>query len=353
MATSTFRLLVSAACLLLVHAAKAQAPLPLPASHAASEGTTSTNIPFGRSVPTRVQYVYDAMLFAGPVTITAVQFRPDGGFGVAAKTVDCELRMSTMPHPLVGLDVAFAQNRGADETVVLSRQLRNLPLQPAGGTPSAFLPPLTLTTPFAYDPQNGALVLEIIVYGQPPGAWSLDATYVCNSPEVLVGPQSCSQSNGALLQVESATTQVMWGRPWVARVTGGAPGQLLLLALGTRETGTWAGMSLPQNLAVAGAPGCYVSIDAAVLDFAPAASDGSAAFPFVIPNDPRVLGLWLRFQGATFDAAANALGLVTSQARKVQVCGWEPVGRVWSSGITASFGTREMGVAAVLQLTVQ
>jgi len=66
-----------------------------------------------------------------------------------------------------------------------------------------------------------------------------------------------------------------------------------------------------------------------------------------------VLGEWLRFQSATLDAAANSLGLVTSQAQKVQVCGWEPVGRVWSNGISAALGTREIGVSAVVQLTVQ
>ena len=50
---------------------------------------------------------------------------------------------------------------------------------------------------------------------------------------------------------------------------------------------------------------------------------------------------------------ANALGLSLSQARKVQVCGWEPVGRVWSAGITAQFGTRELGLGAITQIWVQ
>jgi hypothetical protein len=96
-----------------------------------------------------------------------------------------------------------------------------------------------------------------------------------------------------------------------------------------------------------------VSIDAAAVYYDIAPPDGSVTFPFFIPNNPNVLGEWLRFQAATFDAAANALGLVTSQAQKVQVCGWEPVGRVWSNGITLASGTREMGVAAVIQVTVQ
>ena len=331
----------------------AQATLVLPASHTAIEGTTSTNIPFGRGTPARVQCVYDGSLFAGPTTITGVRFRLDGGGTVAEKLVDCELRMSTTPNNLVGLSATFAANRGADETVVVPRQILTLPAQGVGVTPNPFLPEIAFATPFTYDPQNGCLALEVVVYGQPPGAYSLDATYVCDSPLVAVGPSSCIGSNGLALRAESATTQVIWGRPWIARVLDARPGDVVLLALGTRESGTWSGMTLPQDLSFLGATGCVLSIDTPALSWGVAAADGSAQFPFAIPNDPLVLGYWLRFQAGAFDAAANPLGLTTSQAQKVQVCGWEPVGRVWSSGTSAAFGTREIGIATVVELQTQ
>lgn len=353
MVPSTRWLQVSAAVVALATAAFAQAPLPLPASHTALEGTASTNVPFGRSIPTRVQYVYGSALFAGPVTITGVQFRIDGGDVAAQKVVDCEIHASTLPVALTSLAPSFAQNRGADETAVVPRQLLTLPADSGAATPNGFLAPVTFTTPFAFDPQAGALVLEIVVHGQPPGAYSLDATYVCTSPEVPIGPVSCTQSNGLRLGVESVSTQVIWGRPWIVRTFDSQPGNLAVLALGTTETGSWAGMNLPQDLAVAGASGCYVSIDVAAAVYDVVANDGTASFQFAIPNNPNLLGAWLRFQGATFDVAANALGIVTSQAKKVQVCGWEPVGRVWSNGTSAAFGTREIGLAAVVQLVVQ
>ncbi|MCK5944866.1 MAG: hypothetical protein KAI24_22955 [Planctomycetes bacterium] len=353
MVASTRRGTALAASVLLVGSLAAQNPLPVPASHVAMEGSASTNVPFGRSIPTRVQYVYDAMLFAGPVTITGVQFRLDGGAVVGNKTVDCEISMSTLPTSLVALSPQFAQNRGGDEVQVLPRQILTLPAQATGATPNPYLTPITFATPFAYDPQNGGLVLEVVVHGQPPGAYSLDVTYVCNSPMVPVGPASCLQSNGLPLGVESVTTGVQWGRPWITRAFDVNPGNIIVLALGTQETGTWAGLQLPQDLGVAGASGCFVSIDVAVSFYDTAAPDGTATFPFAIPNDPQVLGEWLRFQAGTFDAAANPLGLVTSQAKKVQVCGWEPVGRVWSNGISAAFGTLEIGLSAVVQFTTQ
>lgn len=337
----------------IVGGLSAQTLLPVPASHAGQEGTASTNVPFGRSTPTRVQYAYDAMLFSGPVTITAVSFRIDGATAAAAKMVDCELRLSTLPVPLVGFGVDFAGNRGLDETVVLPRQMLTLPAVTTLSTPQPFSPAIPLAVPFAYDPANGGLVLEIIVHGQPPGAYPLDVTYVCDSADVAVGPAACLGSNNLPLLVESATSQVMWGRPWVARVSQALPGAFVLLVLGSTDTGTWAGLTLPQNLQIVGAPGCFLSIDIAGSWFAVAAGDGAATFPFVLPNTPAAIGAWIRFQGASFDLPANALGLVTSQAQKVQVCGWEPVARLWSNGVNAAFGTREIGMSAVVRLTAQ
>lgn len=331
----------------------AQSLLPLPASHVGMEGTSSTNVPFGRSTPVRVQCAYDALLFAAPVTITKIAFRLDGGAAAAAKIVDCEIRMSTMALSLVGMDPNFALNRGSDETVVLPQQLLNLPAAPASGTPSAFLPPIQLATPFAYDPQNGALLVEITIFGQPPGAYSLDATYACDSPDLAIGNNGCTQSNGLPLQVQSASSQVMWGRPWIARATDAVPGSIVVLAAGTIDNGPWGGFMLPQALDALGAPGCVLGIDVAATWYTLALGDGSASFPFTLANSPTVIGDWIRFQAAVLDPTANALGIVTSQAKKVQVCGWEPVARVWASGSATLLGTKEIGLAPVLQLTVQ
>lgn len=331
----------------------AQTPLVVPFSHAATEGTTSTNVPFGRSTPVRVQQVYDPMLFPGARTITQVAFRLDGAATAASKQVDCEMRLSTCPLPLVLTGSNFAGNRGLDETIVLPRQLLTLPASSAAATPSPFLAAIPLAVPFAYDPQNGALCLEVVVFGQPPGAYTLDATFVCTSPEIAVGPTACQPQVGLPLRVESSSTQVLWGRPWVARALDAPPGSLVLLAIGSGSTGSWNGASLPVDLTPAGAPSCFVSIDVLQAFFQVALGDGSAQFGFQVPNDPRLLGAWIHFQAGALQTGLNAMGVVTSQAKKVQVCGFEPVVRIWSSGITATDGVRELGTAPVLQLTVQ
>jgi hypothetical protein len=251
------------------------------------------------------------------------------------------------------MDPTFALNRGSDETIVFPRQMLTLPAANATGTPSAFLTAIPLAVPFAHDPANGGLVIEIAVHGQPPGAYSFDLTYVCDSPESAIGPMSCPQSLGLPLRVESATTQVIWGRPWIARVLDAPAGAPVIFFAGSQESGPWGGFVLPQDLGVFGAPGCYLSIDLAASWFGITAPDGTATFPFVLANSPSTIGDWLRYQAVVFDPTANALGLVTSQARKVQVCGWEPVARVWASSVSTTIGTREIGVAAVVQIAVQ
>ncbi|MBL9076506.1 MAG: hypothetical protein JNL08_03325 [Planctomycetes bacterium] len=343
----------SIAPLLFLASVAAQSPLVVPASHGAQEGTASTNVPFGRSTPVRVQCAYDAMLFAAPVVITAIAFRLDGGTAALQKQVEVELRMSTLPSSLVGMSLDFASNRGADETIVLPQQILTLPAQAASAVPNAFLPPIPLSTPFAYDPAAGALLIEIVVHAQPPGAYSLDVTYACDSPDIGLGNNVCTQSNGLALQVQSASSQVMWGRPWIGRVTDAAPGSIVVFAAGTQDTGSWGGFVLPQDLGPAGAPGCVLGIDVAATWYSLALGDGSAQFPFTLTNSPTVLGEWIRFQAAVLDPTANALGLVTSQAKKVQICGWEPVARLWAGNTSATIGTREIGLAPVVRLTVQ
>ncbi|MFY9344066.1 MAG: PKD domain-containing protein [Planctomycetota bacterium] len=70
---------------------------------------------------------------------------------------------------------------------------------------------------------------------------------------------------------------------------------------------------LPLDLAALGAPGCAVhaNLEAAVLL---AGAGGTATFQFAVPGSPALLGLQCWTQGLSFDAGANALGLVATDA---------------------------------------
>jgi hypothetical protein len=301
----------------------------------------------------RAQLVYDRSLFPGPLEISEVSFRGNGGEVALAKQVDVELRMSTLSGSILATQQQFESNRGVDEVVVLDRRVLTLPDQLQVQVPNPFHLRLPLDRSFAYDPAAGSLVLEVIVHDQEPGPYSLDTTYVCASPPEAIGPPPCPTANGPTLKVESVTTQVMWGRALVIRVFDARVGTPTGLFLGTQDTGTWNGWELPVNLGSLGAPDCFasISIDVAVSQIAD--GSGSATYIFSIPTDPALQGLWIYFQGAAVDMGANPLGVVTSQAGRVQVCGWEPVARIYANNLASKSGFREIGLSPVIELSIR
>ena len=323
--------------------------LVLPPSHAAVEGTGSTNVPFGRFGPMRAQMAYDGALFSRPVVIRALGLRPDGGAAAVGKSVELEIRLSTMPWGVASARSTFAVNRGPDELVVFGAKKVQLPSVTAPSAPSQFALQLPLDRSFSYDPANGPLLVEAIVLDQPPGAYSLDATYLCSSPFVEFGPAGCGVG-GRVLEVTVPTAQVLWGSSLHVEIRGAPPGGVTGLAFGTIESGAWNGVPIPLDLSPFGAPQCHISTDLLVI--LPGNADGSGveSYPLSVPAVPALQNEWLRFQGLALDSAANSLGVVLSQGGKVQVCGWEPVARVYASSATATWGYSEVGVAPVLEI---
>jgi hypothetical protein len=326
-------------------AAAAQTTFVLPPSHAAREGSSFTNVPLGRSTAMRTQLAYDGALFPRAGLIESLALRVDGGQTAAAKQVEIGVRACTGPISVLALQATFAQNVGADDREVFARRVLALPAHTSPQTPNPFTVLIPFDVPFPYDPRNGAVVFDVTVFDQPPGAYPLDLTYVCDSPLQRYGPAGCGPAGALPLQVNAMTTQIMWGQTFDLAVNQARPNSVAGLFLGSIEQGSWAGITLPFDLGVAGAPGCHLSIDMLFTTFARANASGIATFPFTIPGRPELVGTMIRFQGFDVDPAANALGVTTSQPGKVTVCGWERVGRVWASGLAATVGTREVGLA--------
>ena len=330
----------------------AQNPTVLPPSRATVEGSGSTNVPFGRSVPMRTQLAYDRSLFDTAVVASGIAMRLDGGATSRGKKAEVELRACTMPVAITSMQARFEANLGSDLTVVLDRQIIDLPAHTQPSSPNPFTARLPFTRPFAFDPTRGSLLLEVLVHGQPPGPYTLDTTYLCESPRESYGPDGCG-SNGKVLRAESATTQVLWGKRMVLRVFDAQPSAPTMLFLGTLESGAWGNLRLPVDLGPVGAPGCWLSIDMLVQRSVRADATGVALYPINVPSLPHLQGQWIRFQGASMDAQANPLGVTTSQAGKVQICGWQAVARVYAPKTNALTGFRELGIAPVIELMTQ
>jgi hypothetical protein len=112
----------------------------------------------------RVQLVYGGAMFpTGALAITELRLRPDSQYGSAFVTTltNLEVRLSTTLQAPDALSAAFAQNVGADETVVFSGPitLSSAFAGPPQG-PKAFDIVIPLAQSFVYAPRAGNLLVE-------------------------------------------------------------------------------------------------------------------------------------------------------------------------------------------------
>jgi hypothetical protein len=117
------------------------------------------------------------------------------------------------------------------------------------------------------------------------------------------------------------------------------------------ESGNWNGLNLPYALDSLGAPGCSLSTNPLLILAAQADAAGQATYELRLPAEPALQNAWIRYQGLAVDAPANALGITFSAGHKVQICGWEPIVRVWRTNLADPTGALEIGAGLVLQLT--
>lgn len=143
----------------------------IPAAYAAAEAASSTSNPWRNLVTsTRVQYCYDASLFAptgpGPIVITGIRWRANaatnsltwtgGTFGHVVVDV------STCATDYLTVSGTFDANHGADRTNVRTGAVVVQPGFGNGtGVPGPWFVDLTFDTPFLYDPAAGDFLIDI------------------------------------------------------------------------------------------------------------------------------------------------------------------------------------------------
>jgi hypothetical protein len=139
-----------------------------PGTATSVEGNSANSYPFSiGSFGMRYQQVYGASDFSalsGPGLITQILFRPDATFGAAFTSIapNVQIDLSTTSAAPDGLSTTFADNVGANDTVVFAGALTlsSAFVGPAGG-PKDFDITISLLTPFLYDPAAGNLLLDV------------------------------------------------------------------------------------------------------------------------------------------------------------------------------------------------
>ncbi len=145
----------------------------VPNSARTVEGGTNNSYPFNITPfglsSQRYQQVYAASQFSSGGLITQIVFRPDAfaGSAFASTLPDIQINLSTTSAAEDGLSGTYANNVGADDSIVFARgplTLSSAFTGPANG-PKDFDIIITLTHPFLYNPALGNLLLDVRNFG--------------------------------------------------------------------------------------------------------------------------------------------------------------------------------------------
>jgi hypothetical protein len=173
-ARQSFLLGLFAVGLLLLVPHVSEGAIVVPNGLATVEGNSNNGFPFNIGLfaesSMRYQQVYSSSEFSslgGPLLITAIAFRPDGGSGDPFSTtlLDIQINLSTTSGVPDSLSSTFANNVGADDTIVYARGSLALSSADTGVGPRDFDIVITFTTPFLYDPTQGNLLLDVRNFG--------------------------------------------------------------------------------------------------------------------------------------------------------------------------------------------
>jgi len=136
----------------------------VPNAQATNDGNARATTPTGAAL-VRAMRIFDASQFAalsGPSFLTQFAWRPDTILGQSGPhSVNLRIYASTTTRSVAGLSMTFADNLGADNTLVFNGTLNwatgNLP---GPGNTRQFDIVFPCTTPFLYDPAAGNLLLD-------------------------------------------------------------------------------------------------------------------------------------------------------------------------------------------------
>lgn len=318
------------------------------------EGNTNWPYPWNYTNTTggmRQMLVYDSGNFtgqgiAGPIQITNLRWRADGGATCTGRSYgSVNIQMSSCPSDYTAVSNTFAQNHGPDLATVFTGSVTinpptpvNLPLQapfhlPSGSYGVAVYISGVPTNSLAYSQNpigpfaNGDLSIHPNPGSAPgiakaglfttsvySGKWNGAFHYTRNgiSGEAGYGffGEGCPGSNGGT-SGNTAVGQPRLGTTLTLGFDNLAQNAALLL-IGFSNSSSPFG-TLPLDLAPFGAPGCFgrVRPDFSMLLLGAA---GTANVNLPIPTLAPLLGMVFYDQALVLDPAANAAGLVTSDA---------------------------------------
>lgn len=307
----------------------AQTTHVVPSLATGEEGNTSAAFPFGYDT-FRCQQILEASAMATPsgVLLTDLAYRanredtPHAGFSLTSLTV----QIGATTQSSAAMSTTYAANVTGAMTTVFNGAFQG-PTQPALAgdvIPGAFNLLIMLGTPFTYNLPSGNLLIDITASGVGARTnFHVDAATL--GGHCLKWGQSGQLSGSDYAQVVCSSQR-----------TALVPGGSLDVATTTQLYGTYPGALMVGvnrvhpgfDLAGLGAPGNFVRVDPTFLVplvWQQTFIGWASTFALPIPNNQRLVGAALHAQSVLGDAAANQLGLVTTDALRAIVGSAQPV----------------------------
>lgn len=289
---------------------------------AVNEGPfNSPNLPLALGT-SRVQVVYEAIDLAIPSgrQITQIGFRQDRTLTTmdTGRTLQLEIRMAYTAHTAASLTTNFANNLAVAPVTVFGPTTFTLPNLREAANPLTnnrfFIP---LTTPFVYQPANGNLVVEYLIYGNSGGGSSFNyrldrGDYY--SP-VTYGAAGCPHSgNGTPNLTANGTRPGLTYSTTCSSSPANSFGVLLVVPGQPLQTP----FSL-QSFVPAINPNCrgQVLIANAAQLTGTTNGSGNATWSFTIPNNPAYADFLWSSQAVFYDFFAQG-SVVVSNGAQVQ-----------------------------------
>ena len=183
----------------------------VPNAQATNDGNGSGTTVSGGPTSVRAMRIFDASQFAavsGPSLLTQFAWRPDMNLGQSGpRFVTLQIYASTTTRSVDGLSMTFADNLGADNTLVFNGTLTwstaNLP---GPGNTRQFDIVFPLTTPFLYDPAAGNLLLDTQLSGNGESI-TLDTVVGNPTAREIVNPTSSNAVTATFVAPAVQVTQ--------------------------------------------------------------------------------------------------------------------------------------------------
>jgi hypothetical protein len=254
-----------------------------------------------------------------PGVIKGMGMRLNAGSTGVATDITMEVVISTAITTSATIDATFDNNHGTDKaTVVPANSLFQFAAYPAvtrGPAPFTYQVPFNNPFPFV---GAGPICWEFRIASRTNAtAFSLDAgsgTFSFFSQAIGLGCLATGRT------VRAATTAALSAANLTVSVTNFAAGGIGLAVIGFNDV-NWSGIPLPllvpgSDTAPSGA--CNIWSDMILMQAFVASATGAGSSVFAaVPASPAWLGLRAYSWGLGIDAAANPLGVVTTNYREL------------------------------------